>query len=591
MGTMADEKHSGPRPDWQDADPRVLGQILAAQNVVLALPTTASVAEFYAQALLAIPGVRACRVCLGEVSAQAGGTVLDCEALRSLVARGFPTHADGLELVPVRSLHRQFGYFAVDVGDARVFATYKPFVGNLASYVAVSLESRSQHDLLQKAHDELERKVAERTRDLSAANEALIAANLVAGEMMRDAVLARDRLERANEELQREIAERRQAEESARHVSERLSVAARAASLGIWDWNIVTNELVWDDRMYELYGVRRGDFPGAYEAWLSALHPDDRAAADEVSRQVREGQREYDTEFRAVWPDGSVRYIKAYGRVLRDDAGRPLRMIGVNFDITERRRADEEIRQLNAELEHRVAQRTDELTTANKELEAFSYSVSHDLRAPLRHIDGFLGLMRERLGSSLDDRSRGYMDAVSDAAQRMGKLVDDLLAFSRMGRAELSTGVVRLDRLAQEAIREVGGDAAGRRVLFSVGSLPTVSGDEAMLRTVLVNLVSNALKFTKRRDPAHIELGTLDGHEHEHVVFVRDDGVGFDPAYAHKLFGVFQRLHRVDEFEGTGIGLASVRRIISRHGGRTWAEGTPGGGATFYFTLPRRPDL
>ncbi len=239
------------------------------------------------------------------------------------------------------------------------------------------------------------------------------------------------------------------------------------------------------------------------------------------------------------------------------------------------------------DLEKRVAERTAELTESNKELEAFAYSVSHDLRAPLRHIDGFLELLQKKTETLLDEQSRHYMNIISNAAEKMGLLIDDLLAFSRMGRHAMSFQPVDLGPMVHDVILEFEPDTAGRIIEWSIGDLPAVSADKAMLRMVLVNLISNALKFTRSRTQAEIEIGFFPDQDSEAVIFVRDNGVGFDMMYVDKLFGVFQRLHSTDEFEGTGIGLASVRRIIARHGGRTWAEGRPNQGATFYFVLPK----
>jgi signal transduction histidine kinase len=246
------------------------------------------------------------------------------------------------------------------------------------------------------------------------------------------------------------------------------------------------------------------------------------------------------------------------------------------------------LRGYQVELERRVAERTAQLEAANKELEAFAYSVSHDLRAPLRHLDAFVSLLKKK-NTALDEQSRHYMDTISDAARRMATLIDDLLAFSRMGRAEMSRTQVDLGALLHEVVQECEPEAKGRDVQWCLGELPSVTGDRALLRVVLVNLVSNALKFTGPRQHATIEIGCVPGRA-ENVVFVRDNGVGFDMQYVNKLFGVFQRLHGVAEFEGTGIGLASVRRIVQRHGGSTWAEGRVDGGATFYFSLPRVPE-
>jgi signal transduction histidine kinase len=247
--------------------------------------------------------------------------------------------------------------------------------------------------------------------------------------------------------------------------------------------------------------------------------------------------------------------------------------------VEERTRA---IAALNTQLESRVV----ELNGLSAELEAFSYSVSHDLRAPVRHIAGFTALLQKRAGDALDVEAGRYLRTIAESAARMGHLVDDLLAFSRMGRMEMLHNQVDLDELVHDVVQEVKHDATGRDIRWTTHPLPTVAGDRAMLRLAFTNLVSNAVKYTRPRQVAEIEIGAHPVTNGERVVYVRDNGVGFDMAYVNKLFGVFQRLHGADQFEGTGIGLANVRRIVQRHGGRAWAEGAPDHGATFFISLP-----
>lgn len=259
--------------------------------------------------------------------------------------------------------------------------------------------------------------------------------------------------------------------------------------------------------------------------------------------------------------------------------------LSVVVPILDRALAMRRLREENARLERRVRERTAELEATNKELEAFSYSVSHDLRAPLRHICGYAELISQSANSPLSDEDARYLNQISEGALKMGRLIDDLLNFSRTGRAELRRAEIRLDDILEQTLKDVQPDTAGRHIIFEKHPLPVVQADAALLRQVFGNLILNAVKYSRPRDPAKIEIGGRVENE-EAIIFVRDNGVGFDPQYGDKLFGVFQRLHSANEFEGTGIGLANVRRIITRHGGRTWADGKPDEGATFYFTLP-----
>ena len=252
-------------------------------------------------------------------------------------------------------------------------------------------------------------------------------------------------------------------------------------------------------------------------------------------------------------------------------------------DITLQKQSDAKIKELNTTLKNQVEQ----LAATNRELEAFSYSVSHDLRAPLRHIIGFVDLLSTRDLSALDEKSQHYLQVITQAAQKMGVLIDDLLSFSRMGRAEMMRTRVDFDQLVRDIVKELSDDARDRKILWEIAPLPALVGDASMLRQVMVNLISNAIKFTRPRPLAKIEIGALQDRPNETLVFVRDNGVGFDSRYVNKLFGLFQRLHSTEEFEGTGVGLANVQRIILRHGGKVWAESALEGGATFWISLPR----
>ena len=256
------------------------------------------------------------------------------------------------------------------------------------------------------------------------------------------------------------------------------------------------------------------------------------------------------------------------------------------IDISQRKQSDDDIENLNRILKQHVVR----LELANEEMETFSYSVSHDLRAPLRHMRGFMELLQKRMEGQLDEKSRNYAVLISEAAKKMEQLINDLLALARLGRLELQKGEVNISNLVKEIIEQVSEETMGRDITWKLGELPVVHGERSLLKLVLVNLISNSVKFTNTRPRAEIEIGfRKDGSED--VFFIRDNGVGFNMDYVDRLFGVFQRLHPESEFEGTGIGLANVRRIISLHGGRTWAESSVGLGATFYFTIPMPKEL
>lgn len=374
-----------------------------------------------------------------------------------------------------------------------------------------------------------------------------------------------------------DITERRRAEEQIRSLADRLSLAVKSAAIGIWDWEIAPNTLNWDQRMYELYGIAPADFTRAYDAWASGLHPDDRAEAEAAIAMALRGEREFDTEFRVVHPDGAIRVIKAYGLVQRSTNGAPTRMIGVNFDITDQKQA-----------ELRFQQTTTQLAQSNHELEAFAYSVSHDLRAPLRAIDGFSQALVEDYHGQLDETAQLYVKRIRAGVQRMSTLIDDLLRLSQVSRAEMRYSHFSLSSQVQQIIATLREGQPERQVNVTVTPDVWAWADKSLMEIAIRNLLENAWKFTSQHAQATITFSAerIGG---QLVYSVRDDGAGFDPAYSHKLFGVFQRLHDTNEFPGTGIGLATVQRVINRHGGTIWAEGAIEQGASFFFTLPDKP--
>jgi PAS domain S-box-containing protein len=308
----------------------------------------------------------------------------------------------------------------------------------------------------------------------------------------------------------------------------------------------------------------------------------DTALLQRLSDVLSRDRELWDYELTQRTVDGIDRFVVINARrIEQPESTAPALLLTVS-DITARALVEQKVSELNRQLEGKVEQISD----VNRELEAFSYSVSHDLRAPLRHISGFAGKLETQLGDKADERSRHYIDVISSSSRRMAQLIDDLLVFSRLGRGALRLQTVDMQSLVEEARALVETDACDRRIDWKVAPLPIVIGDENMLRTVWQNLLGNAVKYTGNRERAQIDV-TLDRTPAGDYEFsVRDNGAGFDMQYAGKLFGVFQRLHRASEFPGNGIGLANVRRIIARHGGRTWAEGEPDNGATFHFSLP-----
>jgi PAS domain S-box-containing protein len=380
---------------------------------------------------------------------------------------------------------------------------------------------------------------------------------------------------------------RRRVEQDLRQTRDKLKIEVeeRSSLLDLTNDSISvrdTNFLVtyWNRGAEEFYGWRQKEAIGKQsEHLLRTIFP---KPVEEIRAELLQ-KDQWEGELTRTKADGAQVVVSSRWSLRRDQQHRPVAILETSNDITGRKRWEEEMQALNQEL----GRRSLALEASNKELEAFAYSISHDLRAPLRHMSGFAELLRKNAAASLNEKSQRYLTMILEAASRMGNLIDDLLGFSRISRAEAKKSMVDLGQVVQEVVAEVRQDAKGRNIIWKIDPLPTYYADPSMLRLAFVNLISNAVKFTRTRAQAEIEIGCTDYDSGDPVVFVRDNGVGFDMKYSNKLFGVFQRLHPQEAFEGTGIGLATVQRIVHRHGGRIWAESTVDGGATFYFSLPK----
>jgi PAS domain S-box-containing protein len=386
----------------------------------------------------------------------------------------------------------------------------------------------------------------------------------------------------------------------------RWKFALEGAGDGVWDWDMRNNAVLVSPRWREMLGyTEAGPVFSSLAEVEHLMHEQDLMAARNEMREYLRGNRtSYAVECRMHCQDGSWRWMMARGMVVeRDSSSRAVRMLGTQTDISERKEAEQRVRELlaeteaaraalstaNEDMEEQVRQRTAQLQAANRELEAFSYSVSHDLRSPLRGIDGWSLALQEDYGPQLDQVGNDYLERVRKETQRMGQLIDDMLQFSRYSRSDMAVRQVDLSALADGVAMRIRERFPDRRFDFRIAPELEAQGDLRLLEVVLTNLLENAAKFTGQSKVALIEFGARSGCENEDgcVYYVRDNGAGFDMNYAQKLFGVFQRMHKSSEFPGTGIGLATVQRIIQRHGGRIWAEAKLGEGACFYFVLNR----
>jgi PAS domain S-box-containing protein len=394
-------------------------------------------------------------------------------------------------------------------------------------------------------------------------------------------------MEASTNQLKVEISAHARTEESLRLSEQQMAASQQIGGTGSWVYGIATNGINASAQSLAMFGFAPGGREYSLGDFLACIQDRDRVS-DVFAVAIRE-EKAYDDQFVIVPADGSpARVIHSMGRLEKDAQGNPLRVVGFIQDITDRKRAEDEIRSLNETLEVRISERTASLEQALRDLESFSYSTSHDLRTPLRAINGFSQVLIQTEREKLSDEGKRLLDRIAQAAIRLGRLIDDVLEYSRIGRIQMKHDRVDLNTLCREVANEL--QSLYPQTRITQGPLPSVTGDATMLKQVLQNLISNACKFTVAAADSKVDVGMVES-ANEQVFYVKDNGVGFDMNYADKLFCMFERLHTEDQFSGSGVGLAIVKRLIERHGGRIWAESAPGKGASFFFSLKNPPEM
>jgi PAS domain S-box-containing protein len=391
--------------------------------------------------------------------------------------------------------------------------------------------------------------------------------------------------------VQEDITDRKRADEALHQSQERLKLALDAGKMGIWDWNVQANELVWSEQLEAIHGMKPGSFDGTFESFLAVVHEEDRELLLKSIGDALQTGQDFLVEFRVRRHDGEIGWVTGIGKAFLDEHGHPSRMVGVGRDITGQKRAELEIQALNADLEARVQQRTAELQQANDELAGFTYSIAHDMRTYLRSMSIASRTLIEDYPESLDADGEDSLRSIIRNAKQASQLVDGLLEFTRVGRHEIEKEDVDLTAMAEE-IKDILTEAVfPREISYEFEPGLVAWGDPRLLRVVLVNLLENASKYHPRSGTGVVRLRRLEDIDGLSQFCVEDNGVGFDSSFMHKLFKPFERLHRDSDFPGNGIGLANVRRILDKHGGRIWAETELGKGSTFYFALPKKEQL
>ena len=365
---------------------------------------------------------------------------------------------------------------------------------------------------------------------------------------------------------------RKRAEEELRHHEQRLAEAQALAHLGSWEWDIGRNQLTWSDELYRICGLDPGDGPIQYDAYEQLIHPDDRAAARDVVQTAQRLGQPFDREYRIVRPDGAIRTLHGRGKVVVDEEGHPVRMMGVALDITERTQFEEQLRRT-----------AEDLARSNADLEQFAYIASHDLQEPLRMVSSYTQLLAKRYCGRLDADADEFIGFAVEGALRMQALIQDLLTYSRVGRNPGPADAVQVDAVFERVLRNLAAPIQETGAVVTREGLPTVNGEAIEIGQLLQNLIANGIKFCREEVPRVHVSAERDGSAWQFCV--RDNGIGIEAAHQERIFSMFQRLHTQVEYPGTGIGLAICRKVVERHGGRIWVESTPGEGSAFFFTL------
>jgi PAS domain S-box-containing protein len=385
----------------------------------------------------------------------------------------------------------------------------------------------------------------------------------------------------------RDITERKRADSAIVEWKNRYEAAVQSSNQILYDWDPRTNAVTYGGDLQRILGYSPEELHGGINEWIELVYPDDRTSFNQEIERVIATEDAFHLIYRVCRRDGDIIWVEDRGQFFRDSSGQIKRMVGLIEDITERRRVEELIKQINVELEQRVKQRTAALAAKSRELEVFAYSVAHDLKAPLRGIDGYSRLLLEDYADKLDDEGRGFLHNIHASTEQMSQLIEDLLAYSRLERREMKPGSIELGPLIETLVEQKRHELTDRPIDFVLNiNGGRVVADARGLTQALRNYLDNAVKFTRDAPAPRIEVGARES-DRDCCVWVRDNGVGFDMRYHDKIFEIFQRLHLDEEYNGTGVGLAIVRKAMERIGGRAWAESEPGRGATFYLEIPK----